>query len=515
MLRPAEERISWKEKRQILSNLYGRGGLVVVCETGVVVHEAPPDAHRWNIEDYGIPTIISNLDELIISIADIDTAEPHREYSITLDADYKVQESYFHTFICEDDDSKDLLVGLSFANADVARRIAEAVDQLTPGKLFKLTDEQRKSLRKTDISQPAEFKHLSHIGGDLPTNADPISGLSALERQADNGAADMEVNEQKVISPPQAVRPSPPQGSEVRPSPLQSRKATFSQSLKNAQRKKNGQSKKPGKGGRRVLEISSPMEFQHVAHMGENCFAPKNEDGNEDPFQMSGDFNTGTAARKRSKTPSTSSERLLSSGSGEEPEVKKSRVPMDISSPHDFQHVTHISKDTAISAFMLTGKKDPFSIITAIANSPPTSSPPKPANVPPAPPPPAPPPPPEPPKLPSDQPTHRSESPNIKSPKIKYPPAPPQLDSSEFLKEISSFNPALLRHVSVGGKKPPADPSSLQEILKNSFENMRGRLQSMWRDSIITTFGDQLDGDDEFDYPGVFLPEDVLAELEQ
>ena len=510
MLRPAEERISWKEKRRILSNLYGRGGLVVVCETGVVVHEAPPDSNRWNIEDYGIPTIISNLDELIISIVDIDTAEPHREYSITLDADYKVQENYFHTFICEDDDGKDLLVGLSFANAEVARRIADAVDQLTPGKLFKLTDAQRKSLRKDDISQPADFKHVTHIGGDLPTHSDPIGGLSAIEQQASNGVADMEVNEQKKASPPQ---PSPPQGSEVRSSPHQSRKPALLQSLKNAQRKKNGQPKKPRKGGRRVLEISSPMEFQHVAHMGENCFAPKNEDGNEDPFQMSDDFSTGAAAaaRKRSKTPSTSSEQLLSSGSGEEPEVKKSRVPMDISSPHDFQHVAHISKDTAISAFMLTGKKDPFSIVTAIANSPPTSSPPKPANIPPAPPPP-----PEPPKLPSEQPTHCSESPKLKSPKIKYPPAPPQLDSSEFLKEISTFNPALLRHVSMEGRKKPAtDPNSLQEILKNSFENMRGRLQSMWRDSIITTFGDQLDGDDEFDYPGVFLPQDILAELEQ
>jgi len=509
VLRPAEERISWKEKRRILSNLYGRGGLVVVCETGVVVHEAPPDANRWNIEDYGIPTIISNLDELIISIADLDTAEPHREYSITLDADYKVQENYFHTFICEDDDGKDLLVGLSFANAEVARRIADAVDQLTPGKLFKLTDEQRKLLRKGEISRPADFKHLSHIGSDLPTHSDPIGGLSALERQAGNGASDMEVNEQK-ISPSQAVRPSPPQGNEVRPSPPHSHKPTLPQSLKSTQRKKNDQSKKPRKGGRRVLEISSPMEFQHVAHMGENCFAPKNEDGDEDPFQMSGDFNTvaGAAARKRSKTPSTSSERLQSSGSGEEPEVKKSRVPMDISSPHDFQHVTHISKDTAISALMLTGRKDPFSIITAIANSPPTISPPKPANLPPAPPPP-----PEPPKLPNEQSALCSESPKLK---IKYPPAPPQLDSSEFLKEISSFNPTLLRHVSMDGKKKPAaDPNSLQEILKNSFENMRGKLQSMWRDSIITTFGDQLDGDDEFDYPGVFLPEDVLAELEQ
>ena len=512
MLRPAEEKITWKDKRQILSKLYGRGGLVVVCETGVVVHEAPPDANRWSIEDYGIPTIISNLDELVISIADIDTAEPHREYSITLDADYKMQESYFHTFICEDDTGKDLLVGLSFANAEVARRIAEAVDQLTPGKLFKLTNEQRRSLNKNSISQPADFKHVSHIGDDLPTHSDPIVGLNALEQQVGNGAADIEVNEQKTVSPPQAVRPSPPQGSEVKPSPPQGLKSTPPNSLdKNLPRKKITQSKKPHKGGRRVLEIGSPMEFQHVAHMGENCFAPKNEDGHEDPFQMSGDFSPGAsaAARKRSKTPPSS----FSSGSGEEPETKKSCVPMDISSPHDFQHIAHVSKDTAISAFMLTGKKDPFSIISAIANSPPSSSLPQPA-APPAPPPP--PPPPEPPKLPSQQSPHRSESPKLKSPKIKYPPAPPQLDSNEFLKEISSFNPSLLRHVSVSGKKKPsADPNSLQEVLKNSFENMRGKLQSMWRDSIITTFGDQLDGDDEFDYPGVFLPQDALVELEQ
>ena len=508
VLRPAEQRISWQEKRRILTNLYGRGGLVVVCETGVVVHEVPPNSANWKIEDYGVPTIISNLDELVISIVDFDTAEPHREYSITAECDYQVQKSYFHTFICEDDDGSDLLVGLSFANSEVARRVAEAVDQLTPGKLFK-TEEKVRSLSKGAISQPSDFRHVGHIGNDLPVQADPISGLSALEQKTGNGVTSMEVSTPETSSPQSIIKPSPPQGKEIsKGSPSQGTKISKPHGLySQAKRLMYSASppKKSQKGVRRVIEIGSPKEFKHIAHMGgDDCFAPKNDDGVEDPFQMSGDFST---ERKRS----SSSERPPSSE--EEPESKKSRVPMDISSPKDFQHVAHVSKDTAISAFLLTGKRDPFSVITAIANSP---SPPKPSSSPlKAASPPKIPVPPEPPTLPTAKPSEPRKV--ISPPKIAYPPPPPQMNHSDFLKEISSFKPSLLRHVSVSQKEPVKDPNSLQEVLKNSFENMRGKLQNFWRDSIITTFAEQHDGDDEdeFDYPGVYLPEEVRSELEQ
>jgi len=499
VLRPAEQRISWQEKKRILGNLYGRGGLVVVCETGVVVHEAPPNSGSWKIEDYGVPTIISNLNELVISIVDFDTAEPHREYSITAECDYKVQKPHFHTFICEDDDGSDLLVGLSFANFEVAKHVAEAVDQLTPGKLFKLSEEKRRSLTKDEISQPSSFRHIAHIGNDLPTQADPIGGLSASEQQTGNGVAKIEASSG-------AVGPSPPQGKEIgKPSTSHETKIRSPSHGLYSQFKRlysASPPKKSQKGVRRVIEISSPSEFKHVAHMGgDECFAPKNEDGIEDPFYMSGDFTSTAAERKRS----SSSDQQLSGG--EEPESKKSRVPMEISSPHDFQHIAHVSKDTAISAFLLTGKKDPFSIVTAIANSscsPKSStSPPKPYT------PPKIPVPPEPPNLPPEP--RRVTSPL----KITYPPPPPKLDHSDFLKEISSFNPARLRHVTATQKEPAKDPNSLQEILKNSFENMRGKLQTYWRDSIITTFTDQHDGDDEFDYPGVYLPEEIRNVLEQ
>lgn len=491
VLRPAEHRISWQEKKRILSNLYDRGGLIVVCETGVVVHEAPPNAASWKVEDYGVPTIISNLNELVISIVDFDTAEPHREYSITAECDYRVQKSHFHTFICEDDDGSDLLVGLSFANSEVARRVAEAVDQLTPGKLFKHS-EKNKSLRKDNISQPSDFRHIAHVGSN-------ISG----DQQTGNGITSMEVSAQETGTSQQkqeVTKPSPSQGTKPR-------KQTPPHGLcTQAKRLLSGASvpKKSQKGVRRVIDIGSPMEFKHVAHMGSDCFAPKNEDGVEDPFQMSGEY--PVKERKRS---SSSSEQLLSSG--EEPELKKSRAPMEISSPQDFQHLAHVSKDTAISAFLLTGKKDPFSIVTAIANS---SSPPKASSSPPKPSsPPKIPIPPEPPTLPNVQPPEPRRL--ISPPKISYPPAPPQMDHSEFLKEISAFKPSLLRHVSAPKKEPVKDPNSLQEILKHSFENMRGKLQDYWRESIVTTFTDQLDYDDEFDYPGVYLPKEVRNQLEQ
>lgn len=514
VLRPAEQRISWQEKKRILSNLYGRGGLVVVCETGVVVHEAPPNSNNWKIEDYGVPTIISNLNELVISIVDFDTAEPHREYSITVECDYRVQKSHFHTFICEDDDGSDLLVGLSFANSEVARHIAEAVDQLTPGKLFKFSEEKRKSLTKHDISQPSGFRHVAHISNDIPTQVDPISGLSALEQKTGNGVANIETSSQEIGSSPkksEAIGPSPPQGKEIgKPSAPQETKVckpTPPHGLYSQFKRLYSASppKKSQKGGRRVIEISSPIEFKHVAHMGtDKSFAPKNEDGTEDPFQMSGDF---TSEHKHS---SSSSDQHLSGG--EEPESKRSRAPMEISSPHDFQHIAHVSKDTAISVFLLTGKKDPFSIVTAITNS---SSSPKPSSPPKSHTPPKIPVPPDPPSLPTLQPPEPRRV--ISPPKITYPPPPPKLDHSEFLKEISTFNPAYLRHVSMIQKEPPKDPNSLQEILKNSFEHMRGKLKTYWRDSIITTFTDHLDGDDddEFDYPGVYLPEEVRNELEQ
>lgn len=508
VLRPAEHRLSWKEKKRILSNLYGRGGLVVVCETGVVVHEAPPNSRNWKIEDYGIPVIISNLEELVISIVDFETAEPHREYSITSECDYRVQKEYFHTFICEDDDGADLLVGLSFANSEVARRIAEAVDQLTPGKLFK---DYRKSINKDDISQPSDFKHVAHVGNNIP--------LQAME-QTGNHATNMEVGAKETGSSQQKheiVKPSPSQGKEIgMASPPQGTKISKPTAVQGlyAQAKRlysSSPPKKSEKGVRRVIDISSPVQFKHIAHMGsENSFAPKNEDGAEDPFQMSGDF---TTERKRSKASSSSSSEQMLSGE-EEPELKKSKVPMEISSPKDFQHVAHVSKDTAISAFLLTGKKDPFSIVAAIANScsppslptsPPQSSvSPSPSKIPV---------PPEPPSLPKIQP---SEPRKLISPsKISFPPPPPQMNHSEFLKEISSFNPSLLRHVSVTPKEPVKNPNSLEEVLKNSFENMRGKLQDLWRDSIITTFTEQRDGDDELDYPGVYIPKEARNELEQ
>ena len=503
VLRPAEHRISWQEKKRILSNLYDRGGLIVVCETGVVVHEAPPNSSNWKIEDFGVPTIISNLNELIISIVDFDTAEPHREYSITAECDYKVQESYFHTFICEDDDGADLLVGLSFANEEVARRVAEAVDQLTPGKLFK---DKRRSITKDSISQPSDFRHVAHVGSNQSTQGDP-------EQQTGNDVTKMEVETGSSPKKSDITKPNPSQGTKTR-------RQTPPHGLYNqAKRLLSGTSgsKKPNKGGRRVLDIGSPKQFTHVAHMGgDKCFAPKNEDGDDDPFQMSGDF-SAVAERKRSKTPSSSSEPVLSSE--EEPESKKSKVPMQISGPQDFQHIAHVSKDTAISAFLLTGKKDPFSIVTAIANSPSppkgSSSPPKPSSTPPTIPrsPPKIPTPPPPPNLPNLQPLEPRKV--TSPPRIAFPPPPPQMDHSKFLQEISAFKPSLLRHVSVPKKKPTNDPDSLQEVLKKSFENMRGKLQNYWRESIITTFTDQLDYDDEFDFPGVYLPEDVRNKLEQ
>ena len=511
VVRPTEQRISWQEKRRILTNLYGRGGLVVVCETGVVVHEAPPNSPTWNVEDYGVPTIISNLTELVISIVDFDTAEPHREYSITAECDYKVQKNYFHTFICEDDDGSDLLVGLSFANSEVARRVAEAVDQLTPGKLFK-SEEKVRSLNKDAISQPSDFKHLGHIGSELPVQADPISGLSALEKQTGNGVSSVEVSTEEIGSSPQQnnIKPSPPQGKDISKANCseQGTKIRKPHGLYNQAKRlmsSASQTKKPQKGARRVLEIGSPMEFKHVAHMGgENCFAPKNDDGHEDPFQMSGEFVIGD--RKRSSSPEQVS-------GGEEMELKKSRVPMDISSPKDFKHVAHVSKDTAISAFLLTGQRDPFSIVNAIANSP---SPPKQSFSPPtAPAPPNIPIAPEPPSLPTVQPPEPRKI--TSPPKIHFPPPPPQIHHSDFLREISAFKPSFLRHVSRTQKEPVRDPNSLQEVLKSSFENMRGKLQDFWRDSIVTTFAEQQDGDgeDEFDYPGVYLPEEVRNELEQ
>ena len=510
MVRPAEQRISWQEKRRILTNLYGRGGLVVVCETGVVVHEAPPNSATWKVEDYGVPTIISNLTELVISIVDFDTAEPHREYSITAECDYKVQNNYFHTFICEDDDGSDLLVGLSFANSEVARRVAEAVDQLTPGKLFR-SEEKVRSLNKDAISQPSDFKHLGHIGNDLPIQADPISGLSALEKQTRNSVSSLEVSTEVTGSSPlqNIIKPSPPQGKDISKANCseQGTKTRKPHGLYNQAKRlmsSASQPKKSEKGVRRVIEIGSPQEFKHVAHMGgENCFAPRNDDGVEDPFQMSGEF--AIVERKRSSSSEQAS-------GGEELELK-SRAPKDISSPKDFKHVAHVSKDTAISAFLLTGKKDPFSIVNAIANSP---SPPKQSFSPPtAPDPPKIPVAPEPPSLPTVQPTEPRKM--TSPPKIAFPPPPPQMNHSDFLREISTFKPSLLRHVSKTQKEPVRDPNSLQEVLKSSFENMRSKLQYFWRDSIITTFTEQQDGDgeDEFDYPGVYLPEEVRNELEQ
>ena len=501
VLRPAEHRVSWQEKKRILSKLYDRGGLIVVCETGVVVHEAPANSGDWKVEDFGVPTIISNLNELIISIVDFDTAEPHREYSITAECDYQVQKSYFHTFICEDDDGSDLLVGLSFANEEVARRVAEAVDQLTPGKLFK---GKRRSLTKDYISQPSDFRHIAHVGSNQSTLTDP-----ELRMEVEMG------------SPPNVTKSSPSQGTKMR------RQTPPHGLYTQAKRLLSGTSgsKKSEKGGRRVLDISSPMELKHVAHVGgDTCFAPKNEKGEDDPFQMSGDFSGAAAERKRSKTSSSSSEQVLSSE--EEPESKKTKVPMKISGPQDFHHIAHVSKDTAISAFLLTGKKDPFSIVTAIANS---SSPPRASSSPPKTPSSprktsasSPPIPPSPPKIPT--PPEPLSLPNLKPveprkvtspPKINFPPPPAQMDHSKFLQEISNFKPSLLRHVSVTKNEPLKDPNSLQEILKHSFENMRSKLQNYWQESIVTTFTDQLDCDDEFDFPGVYLPKEILKQLEQ
>ena len=525
-----------------------------------------------------MPALIANQGVLQFTVFDAIDGERVCEFDITPSSLYSIQEDSFHTFLCVDDKDNSELYGVSFADGAVGRQAGKIVRQLitpmqeegedegcsetdagdvtrTGKRLFRnirrfFTSRRHDEMgqcRNLEISAPSNFQHVSHVG----------SGPLMYTAQED---AKGEGNKQSSTS----SKRGPPQD-------------------------QASQTKK------KKIEISGPMDFRHVVHLGESQFGegdafslPKDKDHEEEE---------GVDRGKRNSS-------VQSGNTG--------GVRPDISAPFDPKHIAHVSKsDPIVHLLTAQGKKDPFvgaSVTAGMPSEPPEKPPrviesiktdqsvndkelprssasegeaedmeqnsskkegektpletagqqdPKSLDgrdkpllaeeepqkstvssdwstisqtsdnvslgtllsqesreegnpqstsvgtqvvsrrerkdswmqtdpVAPSPPPPNPPPPP------------------AITPPMRIPP-PLQFNHEEFLEEIQAFKPSLLknvalRQVSDRSKAPAINRLSMQTMMRMSFDKMKDKLHSVWRESIFAYIPEEDEFDDEEDY---------------
>jgi hypothetical protein len=345
-LKRTKRQRSVEEREETLKNLFDKGGIVIPCETAVTVHRAVGEPPSWEVVDYGMPAVVAKEGVLQVCVHDAIDGEKACEFAITPNSSYSVQEDFFHTFMCVDDKDNEEKYGVSFADGVIGRQAGKIVLQLLPpthgGKEDRLSEtdagevsqkgkgifknirrffssrrhDETGQKRKLDISGPTNFQHVSHVGSG-PLMYDPQQGNTEMESDT--------------------------------------------QSTANSTKAKRGPPQDEGSAAKKKkVDISGPMEFRHVAHLGETKF------GESHVYSIPLPDEEGVDKGKRNSALSV----LSRAATGQNREI---------SAPFDPKHVAHVDKnDPIVHLLTAQGKKDPFvgaSVVAGATGEPPEKPP--------------------------------------------------------------------------------------------------------------------------------------------
>ena len=142
-----------------LASLMQSGGLIVIGETVITLHEEEPDNHSWVTIGYGIPCLAASEEQLVVSVTGIDNGETLYEFRLSSREFYKEIDHHFHVLTATMNDSDEYKTyGMTFAHEKVAERFFAAVKQLAPNEVnysrprrYSRDGQQLVSIEATDL----------------------------------------------------------------------------------------------------------------------------------------------------------------------------------------------------------------------------------------------------------------------------------------------------------------------------------------------------------------------------
>lgn len=236
-----------------LASLMQSGGLIVIGETVVTLHEEAPDTQSWVTIGYGIPCLSASEEQLSISITDIDDGETQHEFCLSSKEDYRQLDRHFHVLTTGTDDKK-CTYGMTFAHEMVAERFFAAVKQLAPceakSKRTRYAHRQVVSIEATDLPSLHGTRglHVEEAG------ALTASGRFKSELEESTGGMDYHAVQLQREKP--LVEQTSDQGTQdvVEEVDHGGNHPTSYKTLKD--------------GSRDSVDISHPTACKHVAHVG-------------------------------------------------------------------------------------------------------------------------------------------------------------------------------------------------------------------------------------------------------
>ena len=390
-----KRRLSPTERQQAINKLFKGGGFVLVNETLISVHQSKPGGCGWNVVDYGIPAVVATEERCVICVADVNTGVTVREFKIDYSSQYTALEDHFHVFSHQDSDSeKSYFYGLSFPNVSIAKTLLSIISELVA--------------------------------------SDPLSKRGRLGEVEETEFEDWIKIEWKDVSKTEEAAEGDGKGSDMETVEGDGKEEEVDAPFRFGKKQK----KQP-----RVLEISSPMDFKHISHVGSDTSISRLTSaiaGKDEPLLAEGNRPEEAEPTKATSEPVVSSTKDISP-------LEADKLPSaDVSS------TTHFPK-----------------------------------------------PPPQPPE------TRIPPEPKIG---VNIPGPPALSDHETLLKEIIHFDRTKLRPVTLEDiartKNMPDsldEPLSLQSLLKSGLEKMREKLQGKFSRMATISGNEEEEGFDDFD----------------
>lgn len=240
-----------------LASLMQNGGLIVIGETIVTLHEEGPDAQCWITIGYGIPCLAAGEDQLIVSVTGVDDGETLHEFRLSSRDDYKELDKHFHVLTAFGADiGEERTYGMTFAHEKVAERFFAAVKQLAPGEVTQLPP--RFSERSTKMVS-VEATDLPSLHGRVLRDEEEAGALTASGRitmrefEESVGGDDRAVRLQQIATPGEGSEP------EHRDEIVEEVDEGRHQLMTSKQLKDTSRDR---------VDISHPTSCKHVAHVG-------------------------------------------------------------------------------------------------------------------------------------------------------------------------------------------------------------------------------------------------------
>lgn len=250
--------LSAKKQQLKLASLMQNGGLMVIGETVVTLHEEVSDKNNWVAIGFGIPCLAAGEDTLKVSIASMDDGETLHEFHLSSRNKYNQLEEHFHVFRAVVPGGTEKAYGMTFAHELVADRFFAAVQQLAP-----------EVATKTPTSSVGQ-RQLTEEATDFP----PLSILqkrNQLQNEEEAGALTASGNMSRELElsgtvDPQTVRLQQFSVARTPDEPIEEVDAG-SHYCETASFKKleSSFSERDAK-----VDISKPMQCKHVAHVGQD-----------------------------------------------------------------------------------------------------------------------------------------------------------------------------------------------------------------------------------------------------